>query len=392
MAMRIRCAADTMPGDIKFGYGLATGMAIAVAIQILFMLPLVLRNPNSFGTFVSSKLLQWEPNTSVPTNSLPESVKADPTTIAQIRIVMKGNQQLYCSNEMPELPKGTGRVVASDKVTLHGPVDSYTLSHLQDIGTTQGHLMREMLWAIRQYKVPANAEPKGPLVLDIGANVGSVAVNAVKAGARVAAFETRPSMVHSLRRTLCSAPWLIESLVLYPMHLGFDTGDCIAISSDGYDSGSRKVCLNGMPEAYSGLPINAVRQRTVWSQQTSTQLVVSSLDKLFDEHIQVMKVDVHSKEGGRPLVLQGAEALLRKGLVSYIILRVDEPMWLLAGIDQLLSFMHAHNYACSYFGFQGSLIHDMDESYDMDVYCSLRRGAESVKEAAPASRRSRKVM
>ena len=74
-----------------------------------------------------------------------------------------------------------------------------------------------------------------------------------------------------------------------------------------------------------------------------------------------MKVDVHSEEGGRPLVLQGAEALLCQGLVSYIIPRVDEPMRQPAGKDQLLSFMHAHKYACSYFGFWGPIVQAVGE-------------------------------
>lgn len=64
----------------------------------------------------------------------------------------------------------------------------------------------EWLWAIRQWKPPslaaaaARAKPDmmasilptpsdGPLVVDIGANVGWFAANAAAAGARVAAFE-----------------------------------------------------------------------------------------------------------------------------------------------------------------------------------------------------------
>ena len=127
----------------------------------------------------------------------------------------------------------------------------------------------------------ANAEPSKPLVLDIGVNVAWVKANAVKADARVAAFEARTSPVH---RTFCSAPWLKESVVLYPTHLGFDTGDCISISSDGYDSDSRKVCLNGIPEAFLVPPIGAVRHR-VFLQHTTAKLVVSSLESCLTRHI-----------------------------------------------------------------------------------------------------------
>ena len=390
---------------IKFGYGLVTGVPFTLVIKLILLVPTLVRNSNCSGSFVSSKLLQWESNASAPpigpTKATLQSVKAKPTIVAEIRDVMQSNQQLYCNNEVPELPRGIGvQVLQPHGVTLYGPVDNYNLKYLQKTARLESHMMHEMVWAIGQYRASTTAEPKKPLVLDIGADIGWVTANAVKAGARVAAFEARTSMLWGLHKTLCSSPWMMESVVLYPMDLGLDTGDCIYISSDGYDSDSRKVCLNES-EPYPGLPIGAMRV-TRWPQDTSRYLVVSSLDKLFDEHIQVMKVDVHSDEGSRPLVLQGAEALLRKGLVPYIILRVDEPMLQFAGKGHVLDFLQAHNYACSYFGFQGRAIQDMDDYlngkgrlpsdnlYD-NVYCYLKRAAETVKDFAPVSVRSRKL-
>ena len=391
----------------KFGFGLVTGMATALVIQLMFLVPLLLRQPYPnlpAARVVSWKMLKWEPNATTPTGPLPavlESVKADSTTIAQIKDVMQSKQQLYCSNEVPELPRGMGSVQVSQHVTLYGPVNNGDLKYFQNTATIDSHMTDEVNWAIGQYRTPTTGELIKPLVLDIGAGIGWVTANAIKAGARVAAFEARPSMLQGLHKTLCSSPWMMESVVLYPMLLGLDTGDCVYVNldSDGISSHGRSVC-ESEAEAVFGLPSGSLRA-TSWSQYThGAQLVVSSLDKLFDQHIQLMKVHVH---GSRPLVLEGAEALLRQGLVSHIILRVDEPMLQLAGKYQLLSFLHAHGYACSYFGFQGPLIQESNDYLSgkghvpsnllyQDAFCSLRRAAESAKEVAPISVRSRKNM
>ena len=82
-----------------------------------------------------------------------EGVKA-PSSVIHIRDVMQSNQQPYCSNPVPELPRSFGSVQALQHVSLYGPVDSYMLSLLHDIGSFQGHLTKDMLWAIWQYKTP----------------------------------------------------------------------------------------------------------------------------------------------------------------------------------------------------------------------------------------------
>ena len=394
MAAKPPYSSDTMGDKLlvdtaadNFRYGLVTGMVILLVMQLIPEGFMLLRESN-----LTYKPIHMDLDASTP-DAATESLKAS-TSAIQIRDVMQNDQQLYCINPVPELTRTFGSVQVLQHVTLYGPVDDYDLKYLQNIAAIESHLLDEMIWAIGQYRASTTAELKKPLVLDIGANIGWVTANAVKAGARVAAFEARPSMIQGLRKTLCSSPWMMESVVLYPMQLGLGTEDCIYINLDfvGYASDSSVVCAKE-PGAVFGVPIGAVRVTRLAQYTSGAQLVVSSLDKLFDEHIQVMKVHL---DGSRSLVLEGADALLRQGLVSYIILRVEEPMRQLTGKDQVLSFLRADKYACSFFGFQGPPIHDLDDfspsSLPQNVYCSLTRAAESVKDVPPISLRSRKAM
>ena len=283
-----------------------------------------------------------------------ESSGAGMKPTAQVRPDMvDSHQQLYSCDTLiamvSPLPMGVRTAKALGKITLHGSVDDFELQFIHNTGGFNDGLMTELLWAIRQSQY---IDQKRPLVVDIGARVGWVTANAIKAGARVVAFEDRPFNIRCLYYSFCSSPWLMDSALLYPINLGSRAEECTVVNSDAKGTLSERSCVQRGDFA-PGLVMNTLNnwRATGWSDRSYRQAVLP-LDNIISEHVQVLKVYMYA-QGSTLDVLQGALALFKQELISYVILQVHKPMYQVAGESEVLSFLFARNFRCSYSGFQG---------------------------------------
>ncbi|WIA35984.1 hypothetical protein OEZ86_004361 [Tetradesmus obliquus] len=202
-----------------------------------------------------------------------------------------------------------------------------------------------VLWALQQYKPKqqqgagaAASLMSGPLMVDVGANVGTFLFKVADAGYRVAAFEGMPTNIALLRHSLCVNPRLAERVALFGTGLGSATDNCAIISDQINVGDGHTVC--GAAE---------IKRRTTNTGYTVRGLMsIRRLDTIIAEDIQVMKMDV---EGFELQVLEGSESLLSMHKVNYV---VAECTFGGEGRQrQMLKFMDARGYYISHDSFKG---------------------------------------
>uniref|UniRef100_A0A383V9J7 Methyltransferase FkbM domain-containing protein n=1 Tax=Tetradesmus obliquus TaxID=3088 RepID=A0A383V9J7_TETOB len=202
-----------------------------------------------------------------------------------------------------------------------------------------------VLWALRQYKPKkqhgfgaAASLMSGPLMVDVGANVGTFLFKVADAGYRVAAFEGMPTNIALLRHSLCVNPRLAERVALFGTGLGSATDSCAIISDHINVGDGHTVC--GADE---------IKRRTTDTGYTVRgEMSIRRLDSIIAEDIQVMKMDV---EGFELQVLEGSESLLATHNVNYVVAECTfggEPRQ-----RQMLKFMDARGFHISLESFNG---------------------------------------
>jgi FkbM family methyltransferase len=159
---------------------------------------------------------------------------------------------------------------------------------------------------------------KGNTVVDVGANLGwftLLGARRVGETGKVLSFEPEPSnfqlLLKSVTRNGFDNVQLFEKVVS-----DVDSTQLLHLSN-----AERSAHLPSLVRNFGGAEIKV----------SSTRLDTAALDAHLD-HIDLLKVDV---EGAEPLVLRGAEELLSKRLIKYIILEWSPEVWV--GQEELTS-------------------------------------------------------
>uniref|UniRef100_A0A383VXA9 Methyltransferase FkbM domain-containing protein n=1 Tax=Tetradesmus obliquus TaxID=3088 RepID=A0A383VXA9_TETOB len=207
--------------------------------------------------------------------------------------------------------------------------------------------IKQVLWALRQYKPQQQQQQQqqqqrgqgqqsraaaGPLLVDVGANIGTFTFHAAAVGARVAAFEAMPQNMELLRHSLCLNPWLIDQVALFGIGLGTQTSRCHIINGSGNNGDGHTVCDKDLAKVLEG-------------------------HHACGETMEVLKIDV---EGFELQVLQGAEGLLQRHVVRYILAECNTGI---VGRDsqiQYLQWFDSHGYRVSGRSFRGPFVHKKD--------------------------------
>jgi hypothetical protein len=284
-------------------------------------------------------------------------------------------QQFFSCDEgtpFPHRPLQGWGVYSLGDITLHGPKAYRLKQNNQKTGNFNSQLISEMTWAIGQQIQPTSHKP---LVVDVGPGLGWITAHAVKAGARVFAFEATPIAVQYLYHSLRTSSLLMDSALLYPIGLGAVTEECIVIdaSKSRYSTYAKRLCHAIKDQNVSALARQTFHEwrAAAWSDR-AYRVGVAPLDKVVKkEHVHVLKVYV--EDSTIDMLQQGARALLRQGRISYIILQVNESMVALdAAIEQLVCMLASNNFRCSHTGFQGPPIEESNMSLNpRNIYCTL---------------------
>jgi FkbM family methyltransferase len=153
-------------------------------------------------------------------------------------------------------------------------------------------LVRRLFLEIRRLQV------EKPLILDIGANIGLIGLSILAEfpTARVIAFEPAPFQLRILKKTV-KANFLQRRISLESVALSHQSGHASFAVHNGIDASG----LDGFLDTGVGGPAKQIKVR------------VNTLDKWWSTKgkpfINVIKIDT---EGSELMVLQGAEAVLRK--------------------------------------------------------------------------------
>uniref|UniRef100_A0A383VZ11 Methyltransferase FkbM domain-containing protein n=1 Tax=Tetradesmus obliquus TaxID=3088 RepID=A0A383VZ11_TETOB len=248
--------------------------------------------------------------------------------------------------------------------------------------------IKQVLWALRQYKPQQQQQQQqqqqrgqgqqsraaaGPLLVDVGANIGTFTFHAAAVGARVAAFEAMPQNMELLRHSLCLNPWLIDQVALFGIGLGTQTSRCHIINGSGNNGDGHTVCDKDLAKVLEGHhacgETMEVRQRDLYlltmcawvdgSEAAGHTAVRRCAFKQADAdmYIMVLKIDV---EGFELQVLQGAEGLLQRHVVRYILAECNTGI---VGRDsqiQYLQWFDSHGYRVSGRSFRGPFVHKKD--------------------------------
>lgn len=159
-------------------------------------------------------------------------------------------------------------------------------------GHWEYHEIRTILTAL-QLVDQDNADARPPLLLDVGANLGTYSIVAAALGYDVIAFEAMERNVAAIHQTLCWTPELRERITLFPYALGADELSCFVVSDTVNVADGHVVCNEEEVAAMAG----ALSRATVHSVRLG--------DYLSSVKADVMKIDV---EGYEPHVLAGAGA------------------------------------------------------------------------------------
>lgn len=100
-------------------------------------------------------------------------------------------------------------------------------------GQWEAGLLHEILARLRAAAAAADAAgQRPPVLLDIGANLGTFALAVAAAGHRVIAFEALAANAVALRRSLCRNPALGDRVLLFDRALGASAEhDCVFVST-----------------------------------------------------------------------------------------------------------------------------------------------------------------
>lgn len=157
-----------------------------------------------------------------------------------------------------------------------------------------------------------------------------------------------PSNVALLRRSLCSTPWLADKVALFGTGLGTKSAKCVIISDTVNRGDGHTVCDKD--------PQTAVMEAG-WSNnhtyEVRGEMTVRRLDTLLAEDVQVMKIDV---EGFELEVLQGAQGLLQKHNVWYIMAECNVGIIGRDGEQRFLRFLDSMGYYISTHSFSGPFL------------------------------------
>lgn len=155
--------------------------------------------------------------------------------------------------------------------------------------------VQSLLAALVEIKKRTGREP---VYLDIGANIGSIALALAAAGFKTYAFEAMHRNQLALYSSLCATPELMDRLTIFPYGLGSAPAHCDMMSdsiniADGHTVCSEEVKAHMAAKGYTVL---------------SSVDIVTLADFLEGVQIDVVKMDV---EGFEPHVLAGSGAVLQ---------------------------------------------------------------------------------
>lgn len=268
--------------------------------------------------------------------------------------LMNLHQQMYCRSGLTKDQRHLANAVAvpQGNFSIYVYKDNDIVSRFLagEKHAYEENDVAEVMWALEQFKPKPQQQqqqlgsvtgPDKPLMVDVGANVGTFLFKVAAAGYRVAAFEGMPSNVALLRHSLCANPNLSSRVALYGTGLGPQSSTCWVISDNGNVGDGHTVC----DEA-------EVKQRTTnTGYSVRGEMSVRRLDTILAEDVQVMKMDV---EGFEQQVLLGAEGLLKKYNVHYIVAECTfggEPKQ-----REFLKYMDGLGYQISLSSFKGPFL------------------------------------
>lgn len=212
-----------------------------------------------------------------------------------------------------------------------------------------------------------------PLVVDVGANVGTFTLNAAARGAAVAAFEPMSHNLRLLRASLCANPSLMERVALYGIGLGTKVSTCFMLS-DVKNRGNGFTECNRTPEVAKKYYMDTYNL----TFEVRGAMDVMRLDDVIDADVQVMKLDV---EGYEAEALKGAERLLENRNVWFILTECNFGILKATGVMSFLKFLDRRGYYVSRQSFKGPFIDPEDiksgkpgtAAIDGNLYCTHKK-------------------
>lgn len=226
--------------------------------------------------------------------------------------------------EAGSTPAGRDKPDPFSFFTFDPKVDVFVSAGMQSAGAVfDAHVHEALNFAIRSSPAglaafPPGAEPFDPacataspcggeLVVDVGANLGTVTLHAAARGCRVHAFE--------LQRRV----W--RALSLSVLLNGFDTRPGVTVHHAAvYTEAGKSFTFTG-PGAVNpgGTGMAQASEGAVDDRELTTRSVV--LDEVLagEERILFMKVDV---EGNEPAVIKSAEGLLRRHAIAHLVVEL----------------------------------------------------------------------
>ncbi|WIA43697.1 hypothetical protein OEZ86_010128 [Tetradesmus obliquus] len=308
---------------------------------------LALSNISSLSTAQLPLLLQGTNLSSIITADVLDSATAKGLGWQQHWQLVQLHQQLLCTSGLTAVhnpPNSVPVKLGNCSVFVYAAHDFVSQELAGRRHSYEEKEVAAVLWAMQQQQQQqqaAGAAPRvkqQPLFVDAGANVGSFLFSVADAGYRVAAFEGMPSNIALLRHSLCANPHLRNRVGLFGTGLGAEADTCYVVSDHINVGDGHTVCGE-----------EQVRRRTDNTGYTIRgKTSVRRLDSILSEDIQVLKLDV---EGFELQVLQGADSLLTKHRVNYILTACT-----FGGAPrqrQMLKLLDQWGYLISLEGFQG---------------------------------------
>eukprot|EP00892_Ulva_mutabilis_P002455 jgi/Ulvmu1/1220/UM109_0018.1 len=189
---------------------------------------------------------------------------------------------------------GTG-VPVPDTVAMAVEGDSdFVSAGLRRDGTWEESELHTVLTALER-AAPLRPDGGDPVLLDIGANLGTYTLMAAAFGYPVRAFEAMPRNVAAIHQTLCWNPALAERVTLFPFALAEEDARCAVLVARFNVANGLLACSDEQLQVHEGFEVaghtHAVRLGEYLGAVRS----------------DVMKMDV---EGFEPMVVRSAGAAL----------------------------------------------------------------------------------
>ncbi|KAI7840994.1 hypothetical protein COHA_005223 [Chlorella ohadii] len=251
--------------------------------------------------------------------------------------------------------RAVGNAAVAYPMWLHGTADIVS-GDVVHAGVWESAETSGILQLLQEWRQAHSNDPIGPVLLDIGANLGWFSLQAAAAGFSVLAVEPMPHNQGAFRRTLCENPDLAARITLIPKGLSDKPRKCRLYVNKNNVGNGVPVCEGA---AFAELQNSPEFKLAGEFELTTLDDLFSSAVGMLAGRLQVIKIDV---EGFEPQVFAGGRKFTAAAQPQYIVAELNQGFNGTTSPQQLLNMYNDLGYAVHMYDFHGPLL--LPKTYD----------------------------